>query len=75
MSEPHGVDPRARDDPRNRYPSDEEFYGSDRPEGWSLPEDRPRGAPVETRHRGRFFTVMMIGLVVLIVVIWFLAFP
>ena len=43
MGSPHNIDPRAKNDPRNRYPTDEEFYRGDRPPGAALPEDRPRG--------------------------------
>ncbi|WP_030674173.1 hypothetical protein [Streptomyces cellulosae] len=74
MSEPHGIDPRAQNDPRNVYPSDQEFYASDRPDDHVLPEDRPRGGG-ETAHPGRLFTVVMIVFVVLVVMVWFLAFP
>jgi Flp pilus assembly protein TadB len=75
MSDPHGIDPRAQNDPRNVYPSEEEFYGSDRPDDPVLAEDRPRGGAGETAHRGRLFMVVMIAFVVLVVVVWVLAFP
>lgn len=45
MARPHSIDPRAFNDPRNHYPTDEEFYASDRPVQHELPEDRPRGVP------------------------------
>ncbi|MGC0398591.1 hypothetical protein RKD27_001235 [Streptomyces sp. SAI-126] len=73
MSEPHGIDPRARSDPRNVYPSDQEFYAADRPHDAVLPEDRPRGG--DTSQRGRLFTVVLIAFVALVVIVWFLAFP
>ncbi|WP_053848329.1 hypothetical protein [Streptomyces sp. NRRL B-24085] len=73
MSDPHGVDPRAHSDPRNVYPSDEEFYRGDRPRDAALPEDRPRGGG--TSHRGRLFTVVLIAFIALVVIVWFLAFP
>ncbi|MFG2470111.1 hypothetical protein ACGFXB_32260 [Streptomyces canus] len=73
MSEPHGIDPRARSDPRNVYPSDEEFYAGDRPRDAALPEDRPRGGG--TTQRGRLFTVALIAFLALVVIVWFLAFP
>ncbi|MEU1476619.1 hypothetical protein ACFYZ8_14840 [Streptomyces sp. NPDC001668] len=51
MAPSHSIDPRAFDDPRNRYPTDEEFYASDRPLQHVLPEDRPRGGPSDPiRH-------------------------
>jgi hypothetical protein len=75
MSEPHGIDPRAHSDPRNVYPSDEEFYARERPSGGDamLPEDRPRGGG--DSNRGRLFTVGLIAFIALVVVVWFLAFP
>ncbi|MEU0407572.1 hypothetical protein ABZ307_07030 [Streptomyces griseorubiginosus] len=73
MSDPHGIDPRAHSDPRNVYPSDQEFYAGDRPVDATLPEDRPRGGG--TTHRGRLFTVVLIVFIALVVIVWFLAFP
>ncbi|MGW0424287.1 hypothetical protein [Streptomyces sp. NPDC003015] len=73
MSDEHGIDPRAHSDPRNVYPTDEEFYASDRPHDATLPEDRPRGGG--TTHRGRLATVVLIALIALVVIVWFLAFP
>jgi len=65
------IDPRAADDPRNVYPSDAEFYASDRPEHPVLPEDRPRGGgPAKTlQHRGTWATVgLVVGIILLILV-------
>ncbi|MFJ9147505.1 hypothetical protein ACIRP7_05395 [Streptomyces sp. NPDC102270] len=73
MSDEHGIDPRAHSDPRNVYPTDEEFYASDRPHDATLPEDRPRGGG--TTQRGRLATVVLIVFIALVVIVWFLAFP
>lgn len=77
MGSPHDVDPRAFDDPRNRYPTEEEFYASDRPTRPSLPEDRPRGggggAPV--KHRGTWGTVGFVACIVLLILVGIALFP
>lgn len=77
MDNPHEIDPRAAGDPRNVYPSDEQFYASDRPERPALPEDRPRGGgptgPV--KHRGSWATVLMIAAIVLLVIAGIALFP
>ena len=79
MSSPHGIDPRAQDDPRNRYPTDEQFYRSDRPEGAELPEDRPRGgAGRDTqplKHRGTWGTVALVACIVLLIILGIALFP
>lgn len=62
MTSPHSIDPRALIDPRNHYPTDEQFYASDRPPHPVLPEDRPRGGPIERiRHP---WTWGVLGLIV-----------
>jgi hypothetical protein len=69
MAISHEIDPRAAGDPRNNYPSDEQFYEADRPPGHVLPEDRPRGGGPATplKHRGPWATVgMVVGIIVLI---------
>jgi hypothetical protein len=77
MGSPHNIDPRAQDDPRNRYPTDEQFYSSDRPDGAALPEDRPRGggetAPV--KHRGPWAMVALIVGICLLILLGIALFP
>lgn len=77
MGSPHGIDPRAHHDPRNRYPTDEEFYGSDRPDHAVLPEDRPRGgggtSPV--KHRGTWATVALVAGIILLILVGIALFP
>ncbi|AZS83613.1 hypothetical protein ACIQKE_04070 [Streptomyces griseoviridis] len=73
---PH-IDPRAFGDARNHYSTDDQFYGSDRPERPLLPEDRPRGGVTGevARHRGTWATVGLVALIVLIVLIGIALFP
>jgi hypothetical protein len=77
MTTPHPTDPRADGDPRYVYPSDEQFYASDRPEDPALPEDRPRGggpsAPI--RHRGKWGTVLLVVCIVLLIAAGIALFP
>ncbi|MEW2497315.1 hypothetical protein ACWEQU_12975 [Streptomyces nodosus] len=79
--DPHeidGVDPRAAGDPRNVYPSDERFYGSDRPVNPLIPEDRPRGGrrpPAPMKHRGTWGTVALIACIVLLILVGIALFP
>ncbi|MER6629062.1 hypothetical protein ABT301_12565 [Streptomyces sp. NPDC000987] len=77
MASPREIDPRAYDDPRNRYPTDQEFYASDRPEHPVLPEDRPRGGgparPI--RHRGPWATAALIAFIVLVILLGIALFP
>ncbi|MCX4885449.1 MULTISPECIES: hypothetical protein [unclassified Streptomyces] len=78
MSSPHGIDPRAHDDPRNRYPTDEQFYGSDRPGRAEIPEDRPRGGNREVsplKHRGTWATVGLVAGVILLILVGIALFP
>ncbi|MFI6935732.1 hypothetical protein [Streptomyces sp. NPDC050287] len=71
------VDPRALGDPRNHYPSDEQFYASDRPADPVLPEDRPRGGGPVTplRHRGPWATAAFVVGIVLLVLVGIALFP
>ncbi|MGV9347410.1 hypothetical protein ACWDSD_21820 [Streptomyces spiralis] len=77
MTTPHEIDPRAAGDPRNVYPSDEQFYASDRPAHPFLPEDRPRGggtrAPV--KHRTTWATFWLIVCIVLLIAAGIALFP
>ncbi|MHC3467553.1 hypothetical protein ACYF6T_02450 [Streptomyces sp. 7R007] len=77
MGSPHGIDPRAQNDPRNHYPTDEQFYASDRPAHPELPEDRPRGGgptrPV--KHRGPWATVVLIACIILLILVGIALFP
>ncbi|MFI8230154.1 hypothetical protein ACIGDI_15080 [Streptomyces sp. NPDC085900] len=77
MSSPHGIDPRAQNDPRNRYPTDEQFYGSDRPEHALLPEDRPRGGGEGSpmKHRGPWATVALVAGIILLILVGIALFP
>ncbi|WP_055491231.1 hypothetical protein [Streptomyces sp. TP-A0356] len=77
MPTPHEIDPRAAGDPRNVYPSDEQFYASDRPAHPDLPEDRPRGgrAPEPLKHRGTWATVGLIACIVLLILAGIALFP
>jgi hypothetical protein len=77
MSSPHGIDPRAQNDPRNRYPTDEQFYGSDRPEHALLPEDRPRGGGegIPMKHRGPWTTVALVAGIILLIIVGIALFP
>ncbi|MER6123548.1 hypothetical protein ABT173_12950 [Streptomyces sp. NPDC001795] len=77
MSIPHEIDPRAAEDPRNVYPSDEQFYAGDRPANAALPEDRPRGggpaSPV--KHRGTWATVGLVACIILLILAGIALFP
>ncbi|MFF4211865.1 hypothetical protein ACFYZE_21425 [Streptomyces sp. NPDC001796] len=78
MSTPHEIDPRAAGDPRNVYPSDEQFYMSDRPADCVLPEDRPRGGggtPAPLKHRSTWATVGLIVCIVLVIAAGIALFP
>jgi hypothetical protein len=76
MGSPHNIDPRAKNDPRNRYPTDEEFYGGDRPQGAVLPEDRPRGGSSDPyKHPWTWGTIALVVFVVLIVILGIALFP
>jgi hypothetical protein len=77
MGSPHSIDPRAHNDPRNHYPTDQEFYASDRPANPALPEDRPRGggAAAPVKHRGTWGTVALVAVIVLIVLMGIALFP
>jgi hypothetical protein len=77
MAMPHEIDPRAAGDPRNVYPSDEQFYSSDRPVNAALPEDRPRGGrqPAPVKHRGTWATVGLIACIVLLILVGIALFP
>ncbi|MFL5994304.1 MAG: hypothetical protein ACJ736_08320 [Streptomyces sp.] len=70
MVRPHSIDPRAFNDPRNHYTTDEDFYASDRPVQHELPEDRPRGGAHDPfRHPwswGMIALVVFAGLIVLL---------
>ena len=71
------IDPRCADDPRNVYPSDADFYASDRPAHPVLPEDRPRGGGPATplRHRGTWETVGLVVAVILVIMVGIALFP
>ncbi|MFJ2606478.1 hypothetical protein ACIQOU_10485 [Streptomyces sp. NPDC091279] len=75
--DPHRIDPRAFGDARNHYPTDEQFYGNDRPADRVLPEDRPRGGVTGTaaRHRSTWTTVAIVAAIVLIVLAGIALFP
>lgn len=76
MGSPHGIDPRAFDDPRNRYPTDQEFYSGDRPEKAELEEDRPRGGPGDPyRHPWTWGSIALVVFAVLIVLMGIALFP
>lgn len=76
MARPRSIDPRAFDDPRNRYPSDEEFYASDRPPRHDLPEDRPRGGAADPiRHPWSWGMIAFVVFAVLIVLMGIALFP
>jgi hypothetical protein len=77
MGSPHNIDPRAHDDPRNRYPTDEQFYASDRPAGSAIPEDRPRGgAPAEpVKNRGPWAMAGLIVGICLLILLGIALFP
>jgi len=76
MGSPHGIDPRASDDPRNHYPTDEQFYANDRPDQAALPEDRPRGGPGDPyKHPWTWGTIALVAFVVLIVLLGIALFP
>ncbi|MGR3868161.1 hypothetical protein ACUXZZ_06160 [Streptomyces graminifolii] len=77
MASTHGIDSRAFDDPRNHYPTDDEFYASDRPADHELPEDRPRGGGSSTavKHRGTWATAALVAGVVLLILVGIALFP
>jgi hypothetical protein len=76
MARPHSIDPRAFNDPRNHYPTDEEFYASDRPVHRELPEDRPRGGASDPiRHPWSWGMVALIVFACLIVLMGIALFP
>jgi hypothetical protein len=77
MGSPHSIDPRAHDDPRNRYPTDEEFYTSDRPDHRELAEDRPRGggSSYPVKHRGTWATVALVAGIILLILVGIALFP
>jgi len=73
----HDIDPRSFDDPRNVYPTDDEFYASDRPAHPVLPEDRPRGGGPATplKHRGTWGTVGLVAGIILLILVGIMLFP
>jgi hypothetical protein len=77
MTSPHEIDPRALNDPRNVYPTDEEFYASGRPAGAALPEDRPRGGGPATplKRRGTWATVGLVAGIILLILVGIALFP
>ncbi|MEU6252479.1 hypothetical protein [Streptomyces sp. NPDC047043] len=77
MGTPHSIDPRAFGDPRNHYPTDEQFYASDRPDDASLPEDRPRGGSSHDpyKHPWTWGTIALVAFAVLIVLMGIALFP
>ena len=77
MARPHSIDPRAFEDPRNHYPTDEQFYASDRPAHPVLPEDRPRGGGTASplKHRGFWGSVGFVAAIVLLVAMGIMLFP
>jgi len=76
MSSPDGIDPRAFNDPRNRYPTDDEFYAGDRPDEAALQEDRPRGGSGDPyKHPWTWGTIAFVAFVILIVILGIALFP
>jgi hypothetical protein len=77
MTSPHEIDPRALNDPRNVYPTDEEFYASGRPADAVLPEDRPRGGGPATplKHRGPWATAALVVGIILLILVGIALFP
>jgi hypothetical protein len=77
MGSPGNIDPRAHDDPRNRYPTDEQFYANDRTDQSGIPEDRPRGgAPADPyKHPRTWGTVAIVVFVIVIVIMGIALFP
>lgn len=77
MGSPQNIDPRAQNDPRNRYPTDEQFYANDRTDPSALPEDRPRGGSTGDpfKHPRTWGTVAVIVFVILIVILGIALFP
>lgn len=75
--DPHEIDPRAAGDPRNVYPTDADFYASDRPEHPVLPEDRPRGGGPATplKHQGTWGTVGFVACIILLILVGIMLFP
>lgn len=77
MASQQDIDPRASGDPRNVYPTDAQFYASDRPDHPDLPEDRPRGGGATTvvRHRGTWATVALVAGIILLILVGIALFP
>ncbi|WP_406440562.1 hypothetical protein OHB14_16770 [Streptomyces sp. NBC_01613] len=76
MGSPESIDPRAFSDPRNRYPTDAEFYASDRPDQGELAEDRPRGGPHDPyKHPWTWGTIAFVAFVVMIILMGIALFP
>ncbi|MCX4575527.1 hypothetical protein OHB41_20495 [Streptomyces sp. NBC_01571] len=77
MTSPHEIDPRAFDDPRNVYPTDEQFYAHGRPAVPLLPEDRPRGGRPASplHHRGTWATVALVAGIILLILVGIALFP
>jgi hypothetical protein len=77
MTSSHEIDPRAFDDPRNVFLTDEEFYAHGRPAHPALPEDRPRGGRSETplKHRGTWATVGLVAGIILLILVGIALFP
>ncbi|MFE4546819.1 MULTISPECIES: hypothetical protein [unclassified Streptomyces] len=73
----HHIDPRALDDPRNVYRTDEQFYAHGRPTDPVLPEDRPRGgSPTHPlHHRGTWATVALVAGIILLILVGIALFP
>ena len=76
-SDSHSVDPRAFEDPRNRYYTDDEFYASDRPVNAELPEDRPRGGGTgdPLRHPWSWGAIAFLVIVCLVILVGIALFP
>ncbi|MFD1272971.1 hypothetical protein ACFQ51_17965 [Streptomyces kaempferi] len=73
MTSPHEIDPRALSDPRNVYPTDEQFYAhglADRPPAGGGPPTRrqPRGTAAppgdvgDRRARRRIILLILVGI-------------
>jgi len=77
MGSPQNIDPRAQNDPRNHYCTDEQFYANDRPSQSALPEDRPRGGSGGDpyRHPWTWGTIALVVFIVLIVAMGIALFP
>jgi len=76
MTDQHGIDPRAKADPRNRYATDEEFYASDRTDGGALDEDRPRGGDRDAvKHPWTWGSIALVVFVCLVIIMGIAFFP